>query len=694
MHPEARHEARIGMPGVCYNDGIIRTASALSGTPEEVDLKTGNNNFRYLIVIVIVALLVVLFQSNIMRGGTGGSPSSLTYQGLLTRLDTDPQSIEKISCQKDELVGQYRSASGTDAVNENRSFSVVLPDASESRSQLYAKLHEKGVAFEFKHPFLSDWVQTLLTMVMLPVGFLIIFWLFFLRQAQSGGNQAMNFGRSKAKRLTDTVPKVTFEEVAGVEEAKQELQEIVEFLKNAKKFQALGAKIPKGVLLLGPPGCGKTMLARAVAGEAGVPFFHISGSDFVEMFVGVGASRVRDLFDTAKSNRPSLIFIDEIDAVGRQRGAGLGGGHDEREQTLNQLLVEMDGFDPNAGVIMIAATNRPDVLDPALLRPGRFDRRVVVDAPDVVGRNAIFKVHLKGKPLEDDVNVETLARLTPGFTGADIMNVVNEAAILAARRDKTRIAMGEFDEARDRVLMGPERKTRMNSERKLRVVAYHELGHAIVAAKIPNSDPVYKITVIPRGMSGGATWFLPKEESLRTKQDMLDDITSSLGGRVAEEIVFSDVTTGATADLDQATNLARAMVCEYGMSDRLGPLRFGRRHGNPFLGRDVMEDRDYSEDVARAIDEEVRAFIDQGYDRARVILTEHRAKMDEIAEILLERETLTREEFLAILTGEGNAEDIRRGKFSPPKPPPSSGAVTPVEPEPPRVQPRLRPEPA
>ena len=438
------------------------------------------------------------------------------------------------------------------------------------------------------------------------------------------------------------------------------------------------------------------MLARAVAGEAGVPFFHISGSDFVEMFVGVGASRVRDLFDTAKSNRPSLIFIDEIDAVGRQRGAGLGGGHDEREQTLNQLLVEMDGFDPNSGVIMIAATNRPDVLDPALLRPGRFDRRVIVDAPDVIGRKAIFNVHLRGKPIDDDINVDTLAKLTPGFTGADIMNVVNEAAILAARRDKSKVTMSEFDEARDRVLMGPERKTRMNSERQLRVVAYHELGHAIVAAKIPNAAPVYKITVIPRGMSGGATWYLPKEEGLSTKQDMLDDIASSLGGRVAEELVFSDVTTGASSDLNHATDVARAMVCDYGMSDRLGMVRLGRRHGNPFLGRDLMEDRDYSEEIARAIDEEVRSIIDQAYERARRILTENREKMDEIAEILLEKETLTREEFLSLLDGSATVDDIRKGMIAPPPPtiPPTSGTPVAAEQEAPRIQQRLRPEPA
>ena len=633
--------------------------------------------------------MFVLWRSSSL---TMGAPKTVAYNEFLSHLDKPNQAeVDNVVMQKEDAVMTLRKASP----GPDRIISTRLPDNGESRNVLTNKLIESGVKFDFKPPIMSEFVQTILTMLFFPVLLIGLFYLFFIRQAQSGGNQALNFGRSKAKRLTDNTAKVTFDEVAGVEEAKQELAEIVEFLKNARKFQALGAKIPKGVLLLGPPGCGKTMLARAVAGEAGVPFFHISGSDFVEMFVGVGASRVRDLFDTAKSNRPSLIFIDEIDAVGRQRGAGLGGGHDEREQTLNQLLVEMDGFDTNAGVIMIAATNRPDVLDPALLRPGRFDRRVVVDAPDVVGRKAIFNVHLRGKPVEDDINVDTLAKLTPGFTGADIMNVVNEAAILAARRDKSKIAMAEFDEARDRVLMGPERKTRMNSERKLRVVAYHELGHAIVAAKLPNADPVYKITVIPRGMSGGATWFLPKEESLRTKQDMLDDIAASLGGRVAEEIVFEDVTTGAVADLNQVTDLARAMICEYGMSDRLGMVRLGRRQGNPFLGRDLMEDRDYSEDVAKAIDEEVRMFIDQGYERARTILLENRAKMDEIAEILLERESLNREEFLALLDGTANADDIRRNALLPPTPPPTTGTTATVEPERPRIQTQgLRPEPA
>ena len=653
-------------------------------------MKTGINGTRIIIGLVVVMLIVVLLRSPLMGVG---SPKTIDYTRFNRYITNNKDEIDNVAIQKDDAVLTFRP--GATAAGSDKVVAAMLPDSSESRNALLTKLMANDIKVEYKHPMLNEFMQTLLTMLLFPVGLIALFYLFFIRQAQSGGNQALNFGRSRARRLTDSVPKITFDEVAGVEEAKQELAEIVEFLKNAKKFQALGAKIPKGVLLLGPPGCGKTMLARAVAGEAGVPFFHISGSDFVEMFVGVGASRVRDLFDTAKSNRPSLIFIDEIDAVGRQRGAGLGGGHDEREQTLNQLLVEMDGFDPNAGVIMIAATNRPDVLDPALLRPGRFDRRVVVDAPDVVGRKAIFNVHLRGKPIEDDINVDTLAKLTPGFTGADIMNVVNEAAILAARRDKSKVSMSEFDEARDRVLMGPERKTRMNSERKLRVVAYHELGHAIVAAKLPNAEPVYKITVIPRGMSGGATWFLPKEESLRTKQDMLDDIATSLGGRVAEELVFEDVTTGAVQDLNQVTDLARAMVCEYGMSERLGMVRLGRRHGNPFLGRDLMEDRDYSEEIAKAIDEEVRMFIDQGHERARAILTENRAKMDEIAEILLERESLNREEFMSLLDGTANAEDIRRNAMTPPTVPPTTGTTITVEPERPRIQTQgLRAEPA
>jgi cell division protease FtsH len=655
-------------------------------------LKTGNNATRWIALFFVVAIVLVLLNSGVVRG-ISGSTEPMPYQAFLRLLRTKPSEIKTIVFHKDELTGQY--AEGATTPGNQRSFAVVLPDSSESRDRLYDLLNKQNVNFEFKRAILSDWMQSLLSMLIFPAILLGLLWILFMRQAQSGGNQAMNFGRSRAKRLSESVPKITFEEVAGVEEAKQELQEIVEFLKNARKFQALGAKIPKGVLLLGPPGCGKTMLARAVAGEAGVPFFHISGSDFVEMFVGVGASRVRDLFETAKNNRPSLIFIDEIDAVGRQRGAGLGGGHDEREQTLNQLLVEMDGFDPNSGVIMIAATNRADVLDPALLRPGRFDRRIVVDAPDVMGRKEIFKVHLRGKPLEDNVDVETLSKLTPGFTGADIMNVVNEAAILAARRDKTRISMAEFDEARDRVMMGPERRTRMNSPRTLKVVAYHELGHAIVSANLPHSDLVYKITIVPRGLAGGLTWYLPKDESLPTRQEMLDDIASSLGGRIAEEIVFGDVTTGASSDLNRATDIARAMVCDYGMTERLGMVRLGRRQGSPFLGRDLMEDRDYSEDVAKAIDEEVRAIIDGAYERARNILLENRAKMDEIAEVLLEKETLSSEEFLALLHGTASVEDVLKGNIQPPAVPPIPPTLpSSTEQEGPTIQTRMRPEPA
>ena len=528
---------------------------------------------------------------------------------------------------------------------------TTVPPSGDQRD-FVKLLNDHHVKYKFdKSPFSNPIVGTLISIV-LPLGFLVVLWMLFMRQAQAGNNQAMSFGRSRAKRLNENVPKVTFEDVAGVDEAKQELEEIVEFLKNAKKFVALGAKIPKGVLLLGPPGCGKTLLARAIAGEAGVPFFHISGSDFVEMFVGVGASRVRDLFDTAKANRPALIFIDEIDAVGRQRGAGLGGGHDEREQTLNQLLVEMDGFDPNAGVILIAATNRPDVLDPALLRPGRFDRRVVVDNPDARGREAILNVHLRGKPLSDDVNVESLARRSPGFSGADLANLINEAALLAARRDQTKIFMADFEDSIDRVIAGPERRSRLISEKEKEMVAYHEVGHAIVGELLPNSDPVHKVSILPRGMALGYTMSLPTQDKyLTTKSELLDRIAGLTGGRVAEQMVFGEISTGAGNDLERATELVRAMVCEYGMSEAIGPLTVGKRHGNPFLGRDMMEDRNYSEQIAQAIDKEIRAIMDAGYERAKAILTENRDKMDMIVKVLLEKETLERKEFEALMEG-------------------------------------------
>ena len=559
--------------------------------------------------------------------------------------------IAKGTIRKNTFQGEYfPNAPGV--TEGNREFNVTLPDPPQAVAELIKQMSDKKVTFDIANTTPMDILGNVLGIILLPIGVVLVFWLMFLRQAQSGGNQALNFGRSKARRLGDNVPKITFDDVAGVDEAKQDLQEIVEFLRNAKKFQALGAKIPKGVLLLGPPGSGKTLLARAIAGEANVPFFHISGSDFVEMFVGVGASRVRDLFDTAKQNRPALIFIDEIDAVGRQRGAGWGGGHDEREQTLNQLLVEMDGFDPNSGVILIAATNRPDVLDPALLRPGRFDRRVIVDAPDFLGRKAVLGVHTRGKPLSEDVNVESLARRTPGFSGADLANLVNEAALLAARREKTRIEMTDFNDSIDRVVMGPERKSRVLSEREREVVAYHELGHAIVQELLPLANPVHKVTILPRGMALGVTMGMPSEDRyLTTRQEFLDNIAAFLGGRVAEEIVFNESTTGASNDLDRATDMARSMVTEYGMSTRLGTLKIGNRSGSPFLGRDMHEDRNYSEEVAAQIDQEVRSIMDDCYKVAYEILMENREMLDRIAKALLESESIEREQFLSLMQG-------------------------------------------
>lgn len=485
--------------------------------------------------------------------------------------------------------------------------------------------------------------------ILLPTLLLIGFFVFFMRQAQGSNNQAMSFGKSRARMFAGDKPTITFADVAGQEEAKQDLAEVVEFLKFPDKFAALGARIPRGVLMVGPPGTGKTLLSRAVAGEAGVPFFSISGSEFVEMFVGVGASRVRDLFDQAKRNAPCIVFIDEIDAVGRQRGAGLGGSHDEREQTLNQILVEMDGFDTNTNVIVIAATNRPDVLDPALVRPGRFDRQVVLDAPDVRGRIEILKVHVKGKPLAEDVNLEVIARQTPGFSGADLMNVVNEAAILAARRSKRKISMAEFQDAVERVAIGgPERRSRVMTDRQKLVVAYHEAGHAIVGAAIPKADKVQKVTIIPRGQAGGYTLFLPDEDSLslRTVSQFKARLAVSLGGRVAEEIVFGneEVTTGASGDLVQVTRIARAMVTRYGMSQRLGPIVFGEKEELIFLGREISEQRNYGDEVARQIDEEVHTIVSEAYETAQQILLQNRAVLDDMANALIEYETLDGEQ--------------------------------------------------
>lgn len=497
------------------------------------------------------------------------------------------------------------------------------------------------------------WWMTILPSL-LPILLMVGFFIFFLNQVQ-GGNRAVSFGKSRARLHGQNKERITFGDVAGIDEAKEELEEVVEFLKNPKRFADMGARIPKGILLVGPPGTGKTYLARAVAGEADVPFFIISGSDFVEMFVGVGASRVRDLFEQAKKSAPCIVFIDEIDAVGRQRGAGLGGGHDEREQTLNQLLVEMDGFEVNSGIIILAATNRPDVLDPALLRPGRFDRQVLVDIPDVQGREAILKIHARNKPLARDIDLKILARRTPGFTGADLQNLLNEAALLAARFGTKEVTMAHAEEAVERVIAGPQRKSHVVSEKEKDIVAYHESGHALVGKMLPDADPVHKVSIIPRGRAGGYTLQLPEEDRrYRTKSQMMNDVSVLLAGRVAEELMLSEPSTGAHNDLERATKIVRAMITEYGMSEELGPLTFGKSHPEQvFLGRDLARDRDYSEEVAAAIDREVRRIIDECLDRARSILTEHKDKLELLACTLKERETLEREEIDKVLNGEG-----------------------------------------
>ncbi len=541
---------------------------------------------------------------------------------------------------------------------------VVFSDGTEQKSHkennstLVDQLKELGVTTEQLQPEQikvkieppSAWlnVATIIGYILPFVILAGVFW-FVFRQAQGSNNAAMSFGKSRARMFTGDQPSVTFEDVAGVEEAKEELKEVVEFLREPEKFISLGARIPKGVLLVGPPGTGKTLLAKAVSGEAGVPFFSISGSEFVEMFVGVGASRVRDLFDQAKRHSPCIVFVDEIDAVGRQRGAGLGGSHDEREQTLNQMLVEMDGFDTDTNVIIMAATNRPDILDPALLRPGRFDRRVVLDRPDMRGREMILKVHTKGKPLSPDVDLAVLARSTPGFVGADLENLVNEAAILAARRNKKVIGQSELEEAIERVIAGPERKSRLISEEEKRIVAYHEAGHAVVMNALPESDPVRKVSIIARGMAGGYTLALPEEDrTLMARKKLLADMVGLLGGRAAEELVFDDITSGASNDLERVTRLARAMVTRLGMSEQLGPMVYGQKEELIFLGREISEQRDYSDAVAEEIDSEVRRLVADAYNRARQLLIDYREKLDAVAKRLLEVETISQEEFESI----------------------------------------------
>ena len=593
--------------------------------------------FRILSWVALVAVAIILLHQ------------SIKSQEPKTALDFTTF-MQKVEAGEVQTLTTGAKSSGEGLLQGGSRYVVNLPVDEETYVPV-AVAH--GVKVTFEQPPLSNfWVNALF--YLLITGLLILgFWIFVVRQTQASGNQALSFGRSRARRHPETGPRVTFDDVAGIDEAKAELIEVVEFLKNPRKFQLLGARIPKGVLLVGPPGSGKTLLARAIAGEAGVPFFHMSGSEFVEMFVGVGASRVRDLFDQAKANRPCIIFIDEIDAVGRQRFAGLGGGHDEREQTLNQLLVEMDGFDPNSGVILISATNRPDVLDPALLRPGRFDRRIHVDNPDLKGRAAILKVHVKDKPLEEAVDLDIIARRTPGFSGADLANMANEAALLAARHDRSKIAMLDFEDAIEREIAGPERKSRIISDHERNVLAHHEVGHAVLAELLPHADPVHKVSILQRGLALGYTLQLPTEDRyIMSRSELHDRITVFLGGRVAEEIVFQEITTGAADDIKKATDMARRMVTDFGMSETLGPVSLGRKSEQPFLGRDIMEDRNYSEQVASTIDKEVATIIEDCYQRARQLLTEHTDEVRAVVVELLVREALSGEQIRAIMRGE------------------------------------------
>ena len=635
-------------------------------------------HLKSILVVLAIFLLVIFIVDRLVVPQP--TTKQLAYSVFYDKV-TDGQ-VKDVKLSGTEITG-------TEVSGEK--FVTTAPSSQDPTLIPTLRAHKVTFAAEAtnNNPFLGIAVQ------LVPFILVALVLVFILRQAQSGGSQALSFGRSRAKLMSENRPKVTFADVAGIEEAKEELGEVVEFLKYPKKFQALGARIPKGVLLLGPPGSGKTLLARAIAGEAGVPFFSISGSDFVEMFVGVGASRVRDLFEQAKKSAPCIVFIDEIDAVGRQRGAGLGGGHDEREQTLNQLLVEMDGFDQNTGVILIAATNRPDVLDPALLRPGRFDRQIVVDRADVKGRAAILAVHSKNKPLSKEISLDMLAKRTPGFSGADLENLLNEAALLAARRNKSVIEMAECEEAIDRVLVGPERKSLVMSQREKENTAFHESGHAVVGGLTPNSDPVHKVTIIPRGMALGLTWSLPDEDRhSQTKNELLSMIKRMLAGRISEEIKFGDVTTGASDDFAKATEIARRMVTQYGMSDQLGPIQYGRGSHQVFLGRDFGEDRNYSEEVAFKIDTEVRKIIDDCYADARKILEANWDKVERMVASLLEHETVEAEEVLAIMndkpwppsTPEVIPEELPvAAKTAEPEP---------VREKPKRLPPNISPEPA
>jgi cell division protease FtsH len=598
----------------------------------------------YFIILMVFAVILV-------RVLSAGNPDveelnnlqfrqAVENKAFVTNLpENDPNRLT-IKDEDQTVTGLYRPDGG----GEPKEFEYPYTQLTDVAGQL----NEADIPFEVDPPNNGFWFTLIGTLA--PILLIILFFILFMSSMQGGGNRVMSFGKSRARRMTKDQPKVTFSDVAGADEAVQELTEIKEFLEAPQKFQKLGARIPKGALLVGPPGTGKTLLARAVAGEAGVPFFSISGSDFVEMFVGVGASRVRDLFEQAKQNSPCIIFMDEIDAVGRQRGAGLGGGHDEREQTLNQLLVEMDGFDSKSGIIMLAATNRPDILDPALLRPGRFDRQIVVDRPDLPGREKILKVHTRGKPLGNDVDVGTLARGTPGFTGADLANLVNEAALLAARHDKDQIDMSEMEEAIDRVIAGPERKTRLISDKEKEITAYHEAGHAIVGALMPEADPVHKITIIPRGQALGVTMSLPTEDRfMMSRGQLMAQLAMMLGGRAAERVVFDEITTGASNDLERVTQTARQMVTRFGMSDKLGPLALGQQQGQVFMGRDFHAQPDYSDEIAFQIDKEIRRIVDESYDNAEDLLVRNRTLLDKLSKELIEVETVDAKHLLRLI---------------------------------------------
>ncbi len=589
----------------------------------------------YLIILIVIVAMVQLF------GTEKTDTTTLRYDKLLKNIEAG--NIKEMVVDQYSVTGTLTNGAEFEGVIPPQSIFIQLPEVHKAITS--GTIQEVEINPPAENPWWASLLPTLFLVLLM-----VVFFFIFSQQSQGGGNKVMSFGKSRAKLHTDDKRRVTFDDVAGADEEKEELVEIVEFLKSPRKYMELGARIPKGVLLVGPPGTGKTLLARAVAGEAGVPFFSISGSDFVEMFVGVGASRVRDLFENAKKNSPCIVFVDEIDAVGRQRGAGLGGGHDEREQTLNQLLVEMDGFGINEGIIIIAATNRPDILDPALLRPGRFDRQIPVGRPDIKGREEILKVHAKGKPLEPEVDLKTIAKGTPGFTGADLENVLNEAALLAARRSKKAIGMREIEDAVTRVIAGPEKKSRVVSEKDRKLTAYHEAGHAVVMHLLPHGDPVHEVSIIPRGMAGGYTLSLPEhEKNYMAKSELQEEIIGLLGGRVAEKLVLDDISTGASNDLERATSIARKMITEYGMSESLGPMTFGNKQDEIFLGRDFTRSRNYSEEVAAAIDKEMKRIIDEAYQIARNLLEKNIDKLHRVAERLLEKEKIDRNEFLEII---------------------------------------------